>query len=106
MIFNVEIPNKTKCCVFCVFRRKIVERIDENNDNYVTLEELKAWIIRVQKRYIYENVAKVWKDYDLNKDNNISWEEFKKATYGYYLGMSNPFQHCYGLCHWGKHFYS
>ncbi|XP_069758906.1 reticulocalbin-1 isoform X2 [Narcine bancroftii] len=67
---------------------KIVERIDDNKDNYVTMEELKAWIIRVQKRYIFENVAKVWKDYDLNKDNKISWDEYKQATYGYYL--ENP----------------
>lgn len=40
----------------------------------------------MQKRYIFENVAKVWRDYDLNKDNKISWEEYKQATYGYYLG--------------------
>lgn len=31
-------------------------------------------------------MAKVWKDYDLNKDNKISWEEYKQASYGYYLG--------------------
>ncbi|NXU56227.1 RCN1 protein, partial [Turnix velox] len=64
---------------------KIVDRIDDNKDGYVTTEELKNWIKRVQKRYIYENVAKVWKDYDLNKDNKIAWEEYKQATYGYYL---------------------
>ncbi|NXV11871.1 RCN1 protein, partial [Cepphus grylle] len=64
---------------------KIVDRIDDNKDGYLTTEELKNWIKRVQKRYIYENVAKVWKDYDLNKDNKIAWEEYKQATYGYYL---------------------
>ncbi|NWQ66561.1 RCN1 protein, partial [Neopipo cinnamomea] len=64
---------------------KIVDRIDDNKDGYLTTEELKTWIKRVQKRYIYENVAKVWKDYDLNKDNKIAWEEYKQATYGYYL---------------------
>lgn len=68
------------------FYRKIVDRIDDNKDGYLTTEELKNWIKRVQKRYIYENVAKVWKDYDLNKDNKIAWEEYKQATYGYYLG--------------------
>ncbi|XP_038856256.1 reticulocalbin-1-like [Salvelinus namaycush] len=67
---------------------KIVERIDGDGDGYVTITELKAWIKRVQKRYVYENVAKVWTDYDLNKDNKISWDEYKQATYGYYL--SNP----------------
>lgn len=64
---------------------KIVDRIDADGNSYITTDELKAWIKRVQKRYVYENVAKVWADYDLNKDNKISWEEYKQATYGYYL---------------------
>lgn len=67
---------------------KIVDRIDGDADGYISTAELKAWIKRVQKRYVYENVAKVWTDYDLNKDNKISWDEYKQATYGYYL--SNP----------------
>lgn len=74
-------------CTF-KFLRKIVERIDSDVDGYITTDELKAWIKRVQKRYVYENVAKVWSDYDLNKDNKISWDEYKQATYGYYLGKS------------------
>ncbi|XP_015265172.1 PREDICTED: reticulocalbin-1 [Gekko japonicus] len=71
---------------------KIVDRIDDNKDGLVTTEELKNWIKRVQKRYIFENVAKVWRDYDLNKDNKISWEEYKQATYGYYLENQEEFQ--------------
>lgn len=66
--------------------RKIVDRIDSDGDGFVTTEELKVWIKRVQKRYIYDNVAKVWKDYDRDTDGKISWEEYKQATYGYYLG--------------------
>uniref|UniRef100_A0A8C5NSR1 Reticulocalbin-3 n=3 Tax=Passeriformes TaxID=9126 RepID=A0A8C5NSR1_JUNHY len=72
--------------------RKIVDRIDDDKDGYITTEELKTWIKRVQKRYIYENVAKVWKDYDLNKDDKIAWEEYKQATYGYYLENPEEFQ--------------
>lgn len=64
---------------------KIVDRIDDDADGSISTAELKAWIKRVQKRYVYENVAKVWTDYDLNKDNKISWDEYKQATYGYYL---------------------
>lgn len=71
---------------------KIVDRIDADKDGFVTTEELKNWIKRVQKRYIFENVAKVWRDYDLNKDNKISWEEYKQATYGYYLENEAEFQ--------------
>ncbi|XP_051506508.1 reticulocalbin-1-like [Myxocyprinus asiaticus] len=71
---------------------KIVDRIDSNVDGYIAMDELKAWIKRVQKRYVYENVAKVWSDYDLNKDNKISWEEYKQATYGYYLANPEEFE--------------
>ncbi|KAA8595536.1 hypothetical protein FQN60_010827, partial [Etheostoma spectabile] len=70
---------------------KIVDRIDGNVDGYITTAELKSWIKRVQKRYVYENVAKVWTDYDLNKDNKISWDEYKQATYGYYLANPEEF---------------
>lgn len=70
---------------------KIVDRIDSDANGYITTAELKAWIKRVQKRYVYENVAKVWTDYDLNKDNKISWDEYKQATYGYYLCMCGCF---------------
>lgn len=80
---------------------KIVDRIDSDADNFVSTAELKAWIKRVQKRYIYENVAKVWKDYDQNKDNKISWDEYKQATYGYYLGTCGlllVFRDPYEIC--------
>lgn len=62
-----------------------MDRIDSDADGLISTAELKAWIKRVQKRYTYENVAKVWADYDLDKDNKITWEEYKQATYGYYL---------------------
>ncbi|KAM4617980.1 reticulocalbin-1 isoform 1-T3 [Discoglossus pictus] len=71
---------------------KIVDRIDNDKDGLINTDELKAWIKRVQKRYIYENVARVWKDYDVNSDNQISWEEYKQATYGYYLANPEEFQ--------------
>ncbi|MEQ2180816.1 calcineurin inhibitor, partial [Goodea atripinnis] len=71
---------------------KIVDRIDGDADGYIATDELKAWIKRVQKRYVYENVAKVWVDYDLNKDNKISWDEYKQATYGYYLANPEEFE--------------
>lgn len=81
-MFDLYLP----VCIL-LLSSKIVDRIDGDTDGYITTAELKAWIKRVQKRYVYENVAKVWTDYDLNKDNKISWDEYKQATYGYYLGM-------------------
>ncbi|XP_027008085.1 reticulocalbin-1 [Tachysurus fulvidraco] len=70
---------------------KIVHRIDADADGFITFDELKLWIKRVQKRYVYENVAKIWRDYDLNKDEAIGWEEYKQATYGYYLANPEEF---------------
>ncbi|KAL8222544.1 UNVERIFIED_CONTAM: hypothetical protein K2H54_077322 [Gekko kuhli] len=64
---------------------KIVSKIDEDKDGFVTAEELKAWIKFAQKRWIYEDVERQWKGHDLNEDGLISWEEYKNATYGYIL---------------------
>ncbi|KAM9392361.1 reticulocalbin-3 [Pholidichthys leucotaenia] len=64
---------------------KIVDRIDTDKDGYVTHSELHYWIKHRQRRYIEDNVNKHWKDYDQNKDDKISWEEYKNTTYGYYL---------------------
>ncbi|KAH0617211.1 hypothetical protein JD844_029052 [Phrynosoma platyrhinos] len=64
---------------------KIVSKIDEDKDGFVTPEELKDWIKFAQKRWIYEDVERQWKGHDLNEDGLISWEEYKNATYGYIL---------------------
>ncbi|XP_031148434.1 reticulocalbin-3 isoform X1 [Sander lucioperca] len=65
---------------------KIVERIDMDQDGYVSHAELHSWIRHRQRRYIQENVDKHWKDYDKNQDGKIAWDEYKNTTYGYYLG--------------------
>uniref|UniRef100_A0A8C6XCM5 Reticulocalbin-3 n=1 Tax=Naja naja TaxID=35670 RepID=A0A8C6XCM5_NAJNA len=67
---------------------KIVSKIDGDQDGFVTVEELKAWIKFAQKRWIYEDGAKrsQWQEYDLNQDGSISWEEYRNVTYGTYLG--------------------
>ncbi|CAM4483363.1 unnamed protein product [Eretmochelys imbricata] len=67
---------------------KIVSKIDEDKDGFVTVEELRDWIKFAQKRWIYEDVERQWKGHDLNEDGLISWEEYKNATYGYILGRS------------------
>ncbi|CAH2318975.1 reticulocalbin-3 isoform X2 [Pelobates cultripes] len=65
---------------------RIVEKIDKDKDGFVTHAELRDWITHTQNRYIYENVNKHYADYDQNKDDKISWEEYKKVTYGYAAG--------------------
>ncbi|XP_033017538.1 calumenin isoform X3 [Lacerta agilis] len=69
---------------------KIVSKIDEDKDGFVTPEELKDWIKFAQKRWIYEDVERQWKGHDLNEDGLISWEEYKNATYGYILDDPDP----------------
>ncbi|KAL4617922.1 calumenin isoform X1 [Arapaima gigas] len=68
----------------------IVDNIDSNKDGFVTEEELKAWIKTAQKKYIYDNADHQWKDFDLNNDGYVSWEEYKNVTYGAYEDDNDP----------------
>ncbi|KAI3366305.1 hypothetical protein L3Q82_000422 [Scortum barcoo] len=63
----------------------IVEKIDTNKDGFVSEEELKFWIKNAQKKHIFDSVEHQWKDFDMNSDGLISWEEYKNVTYGSYL---------------------
>ncbi|KAK9975862.1 hypothetical protein ABG768_021093 [Culter alburnus] len=69
---------------------KIVDKIDADEDGFVTEAELKAWIKKAQKKYIYDNVERQWKDFDMNNDGMISWDEYKNVTYGTYLDDPEP----------------
>uniref|UniRef100_H3A571 Reticulocalbin-3 n=1 Tax=Latimeria chalumnae TaxID=7897 RepID=H3A571_LATCH len=69
---------------------KIVDKIDVDKDGLVTEEELKAWIKKAQKKYMFENVERQWQDFDLSQDGLISWDEYKNVTYGTYLDDPDP----------------
>lgn len=64
----------------------MVGKIDTDKDGFVTEGELKDWIKKAQKKYVYENVARQWQEYDLDQDGLISWAEYRNVTYGTYLG--------------------
>ncbi|XP_039617371.1 calumenin-A isoform X1 [Polypterus senegalus] len=66
------------------------DKIDADKDGFVTDEELKAWIKKAQKKYIFENVDRQWHDFDINNDGVISWEEYRNVTYGTYLDDPDP----------------
>lgn len=84
--------------------RKVVDRIDKDNNGKVTQKELEDWIKFTAKRYVYEDVDRQWEQlkklenahmtleerYVDNKkiDPNgpISWELYKNLTYGYITG--------------------
>lgn len=82
---------------FCLAFSKIVDKIDADEDGFVTEAELKAWIKKAQKKYIYDNVERQWKDFDMNNDGMISWDEYKNVTYGTYLGKNAVFFYGHGL---------
>lgn len=66
--------------------RMIVDKIDTDKDGFVTEGELKAWIKKAQKKYVYDNVEHQWQEFDMNQDGLISWDEYRNVTYGTYLG--------------------
>uniref|UniRef100_A0A6B2FE65 EF-hand domain-containing protein n=1 Tax=Bothriechis nubestris TaxID=1766655 RepID=A0A6B2FE65_9SAUR len=68
----------------------MVGKIDTDKDGFVTEGELKDWIKKAQKKYVYENVARQWQEYDLDQDGLISWEEYRNVTYGTYLDDPDP----------------
>ncbi|KAM6961788.1 calumenin-A [Tautogolabrus adspersus] len=63
----------------------MVDQIDSNRDGFVSEDELKLWIKNAQNKHVYESVEGQWKDFDMNNDGVISWEEYKNVTYGTYL---------------------
>ncbi|XP_052846989.1 calumenin-B [Drosophila gunungcola] len=67
----------------------IVDRIDENKDGFVTLPELKNWIAYTQRRYIDEDVGRLWKEHNPEKNETISWESYRKTVYGFMDDLSN-----------------
>lgn len=71
--------------LFC-FCRVMVDKIDTDKDGFVTEGELKAWIKKAQKKYVYESVERQWQEFDTNQDGFISWDEYRNVTYGTYLG--------------------
>lgn len=52
----------------------IVDKIDSNNDSFVDLAELKAWIQFTQRRYIDEDVDRQWRQHNKNKEDFVQWE--------------------------------
>ncbi|KAM6896024.1 calumenin-A [Lycodopsis pacificus] len=60
----------------------IVDKMDEDKDGFVCEEELKDWITRVQKKHVDDSVQRQWRDFDLDDDGVISWDEYKNVTYG------------------------
>lgn len=75
----------------------VVNKIDSDKDGFVTEGELKAWIKKAQKKYVYDNVEHQWQEYDMNQDGLIAWDEYRNVTYGTYLGKGQVGWSCGNL---------
>lgn len=61
----------------------IVDRIDEDKDGFVTQSELKKWIQYTQRRYIDEDVGRLWQQHNSDENDKIKWETYRDAVYGF-----------------------
>lgn len=70
----------------CYQCRILVEKIDSNGDGKITEDELKSYVDHTQKRYIYEDVDRQWKDLNPDGKPSLSWGEYVNRTYGFDVG--------------------
>ncbi|GIY64359.1 calumenin-B [Caerostris darwini] len=61
----------------------IVDKIDTDKDNFVSLQELKEWIQHTQKRYILEDSERQWRAFNPNDETELTWQTYKKSSYGF-----------------------
>ncbi|XP_043268588.1 calumenin-B [Venturia canescens] len=61
----------------------IVDKIDKDNDTFVTQEELKNWIKLTHKRYIHDDVDRQWTSHKQEGEDKIAWSKYKSMIYGF-----------------------
>ncbi len=74
---------------FCVLPlcRIIVDKIDTNRDGKLSRDELSAWISKVSKRYVWDDVDRMWDFHDTDHDGFVNLDEHKEV-YGLVSGES------------------
>ncbi|CAG0879967.1 unnamed protein product [Darwinula stevensoni] len=65
----------------------LVEKIDKDQDGYVTKEELTEWIRYTQRRYLDQDVNRQWDEANKEKKETIDFDAFKKFSYGFLDGF-------------------
>ncbi|RWS07593.1 calumenin-like protein [Dinothrombium tinctorium] len=70
----------------------IVKKIDKDSDGFVTFEELRDWIHRSQRNYILEDVERQWKSHNPDNKSKISWDDYRRVTYGFMDDIDNAVQ--------------
>jgi len=64
----------------CQFIRECFNDIDADESGFLDHEEIEEMMKSDAFECNYEDVDQIMEDMDTNKDNRISWEEFKKAS--------------------------
>lgn len=60
----------------------LLEKMDLNSNKLITTTELKQWILRSFKSLSEEESRDKLSEVDLNKDDEVTWEEYLSETYG------------------------
>jgi len=60
----------------------LLKKMDLNGNNMITTTELKQWILRSFKSLSEEESREKLTEVDLNKDEEVTWEEYLTETYG------------------------
>ncbi|GFT12611.1 calumenin-B [Trichonephila clavipes] len=61
----------------------IVDKIDTDKDNFVSLQELKEWIQHTQRKYIKDDCDRQWRNWNPFNKPELTWDAYKKYSYGY-----------------------
>ncbi|XP_037538829.1 reticulocalbin-2 [Nematolebias whitei] len=60
---------------------EIVKKIDTNDDNLLSAEEIALWIQHVYRKYALEDAAERFSEFDINNDGVVTWEEYNSVAH-------------------------
>jgi len=66
--------------------KEMLKKVDQNDDQFVSFDELSHWIDKQRISYMWETVDSDIRRDDEDKDGFISWTEYKHSHYGKWDG--------------------
>uniref|UniRef100_A0A1A7WGQ0 Reticulocalbin-3 n=1 Tax=Iconisemion striatum TaxID=60296 RepID=A0A1A7WGQ0_9TELE len=67
----------------------IFKKIDRNDDNLLSPEEITVWIQHVYRKYALEDAEERFPEFDVNKDGIVTWEEYNSVAHGQLLNFDD-----------------
>ena len=61
--------------------RTLVKKIDTDEDEFVTVEEMRAWVKKVFHETAARDAKVMFKKNDEDRDGKVSWEEYKQQQF-------------------------